>query len=390
MTRKISVGLALFAVVATVGASLGASRQRAAQRSAGTIAVPKFEVDPTWPPMLPNNWVMGEVSWVAVDRRDHVWILQRPRTVAADQADHAAPPVVEFDAAGTFVQAWGGPGDAYEWPDMEHGITVDYKNHVWIGGISPDGAFRLSDRSDDMLLKFTTAGKFIKQFGRRNASGGNKDTKNLKGPADVYVNPKTNEAYIADGYGNRRLIVLDADTGAFKRMWGAFGNVPLDEPPRKPGDPKPTAPLSEEGPGSPQFLTVHGLGVSNDGLVYVADRSNRRIQVFTLDGKFVTQAFIYRRGPSDRSVGGIAFSPDRSQQFMFLADYGNSRIVVVNRTTLEVVDSFGSRGSHAGDFRGLHNVAADSKGNLYTAEVQPGRRAQKFVFKGMSTAATRN
>ena len=186
------------------------------------------------------------------------------------------------------------------------------------------------------------------------------------------------------------MIVLDADSGAFKRMWGAFGNVPLDEPPRKPGDPKPTAPLSEEGPGSPQFLTVHGLGVSHDGLVYVADRSNRRIQVFTLDGKFVTQAFIYRKGPSDRSVGGIAFSPDRSQQFMFLADYGNSRIVVVNRTTLEVVDSFGSRGSHAGDFRGLHNVAADSKGNLYTAEVQPGRRAQKFVFKGMSTAATRN
>jgi DNA-binding beta-propeller fold protein YncE len=330
---------------------------------------------------------MGEVTWVTVDRRDHVWILQRPRTVAADQADRAAPPVVEFDAAGRFVQAWGGPADGYEWPDMEHGITVDYKDQVWIGGISPDGAFRVSDRSDDMLLKFTTGGKFIKQFGRRDASGGNKDTKNLKGPADVFVHPKTNEAFIADGYGNRRMIVLDADTGEFKRMWGAFGNVPLDAP-RVTGKAKPTAPLNEEGPGSPQFLTVHGLGVSNDGLVYVADRSNRRIQVFTLEGKFVTQAFIYRKGPSERSAGGIAFSPDPAQQFMYLADYGNSRIAIAKRATFEILDSFGSRGSHAGGFAGLHNVAADSKGNLYTAEVQPGNRAQKFVFKGMSTRAT--
>ena len=379
--------LAILIVAATGQRVLG--QPAAAQRSPGAVAVPRFQVDPTWPPKLPNNWVLGEVSWVTVDRRDHVWILHRPRTVAADQKDRAAPSVLEFDAAGKFVQAWGGPADAYEWPDMEHGITVDYKDEVWIGGISPDGAFRLSPHSDDMLLKFTTRGQFIKQFGRRNASGGNKDTKNLKGPADVYVHPKTNEAFIADGYGNRRVIVLDADTGAFKRMWGAFGNVPLDEPPGKPGEQKPTAPLDEEGPGSAQFLTVHGLGVSHDGLVYVADRSNRRIQVFTLGGKDVTQAFIFRQGPSGRSAGGVAFSPDSSQQFMYLADYGNSRIVVVDRKALEVLDWFGTRSTKPGDFQGLHNLAADSKGNLYTAEVQPGRRAQKFVFKGMSTAATR-
>jgi DNA-binding beta-propeller fold protein YncE len=373
-------------MVGAGGTRLAVSRPHVAQGSAETIAVPRFEVDPAWPPKLPNDWVMGEVTWVTVDRRDHVWILQRPRTVAADRADRAAPPVLEFDAAGKFVQAWGGPAAAYEWPDMEHGITVDYKDHVWIGGISPDGAVRVSDRSDDMLLKFTTGGEFIKQFGRRNASEGNNDTKNLMGPADVFVHPKTNEAFIADGYGNRRVIVLDADTGAFKRMWGAFGNVPVDVP-RITGAGKPTAPLNEEGPGSPQFLSVHGLGVSNDGLVYVADRSNRRIQVFTLGGKFVTQTFIHRRGPSDRSAGAVAFSPDPSQQFVYLADYGNSRIVIANRMTLDIVDSFGSRSSHAGDFQGLHNVAADSKGNLYTAEVNPGRRAQKFVFKGMSPAA---
>jgi hypothetical protein len=372
----------MVSVVVAAGLAFGVSQPRAEQGAAATIAVPKFEVDPAWPPKLPNDWVMGEVTWVTVDRRDHVWILQRPRTVTADLASRAAPPVLEFDAAGKFIQGWGGSADAYEWPDMEHGITVDYKDHVWIGGISPDGAFRLSDRSDDMLLKFTTGGKFITQFGRRNASGGNNDTKNLMGPADVFVHPRSNEAFIADGYGNRRVIVLDADTGAFKRMWGAFGNMPVDVP-RITGGGKPTAPLNEEGQGSPQFLSVHGLGVSNDGLVYVADRSNRRVQVFTLGGKFVTQAFFYRKGPSERSAGAVAFSPDPSQQFMYLADYGNSRIVVVNRMTLEIVDSFGSRGSRPGDFQGLHNVAADSKGNLYTAEVQPGRRAQKFVFKGM-------
>jgi DNA-binding beta-propeller fold protein YncE len=148
--------------------------------------------------------------------------------------------------------------------------------------------------------------------------------------------------------------------------------------------------LNEEGPGSPQFYGVHGLGVSHDGLVYVADRSNRRIQVFTLDGTFVTQAFIYRKGPSERSAGSVAFSPDPLQQFMYLADYGNSRVVVVNRRTLDIVDSFGSRGSQPGNFQGLHNVAADSKGNLYTAEVQPGRRAQKFVFAGLSTATRKS
>lgn len=373
-------------VAVTTGLAFGVSQPRAEQGSTATIAVPKFEVDPAWPPKLPNNWVMGEVTWVTVDRRDHVWILQRPRTVAAGLASRAAPPVLELDAAGAFIQGWGGPAGTYEWPDMEHGITVDYRDHVWIGGISPDGAIRLSDRSDDMLLKFTTGGTFIKQFGRRDASGGNKDTRNLMGPADVFVHPRTNEAFIADGYGNRRVIVLDADTGAFKRMWGAFGNAPVDVP-RITGGRKPTAPLNEEGPGSPQFFGVHGLGVSHDGLVYVADRSNRRIQVFTLGGNFVTQAFIYRTGPSERSAGSVAFSPDRSQRFMYLADYGNSRIVVVDRAKLEIVDSLGTRGSRPGDFQGLHNVAADSKGNLYTAEVQPGRRAQKFVVKGMSKAA---
>jgi DNA-binding beta-propeller fold protein YncE len=357
--------------------------------------VPKFEADPGWP-KLPNNWILGEVSSVAVDRRDHVWILHRPRSVPAEQQNRAAPAVLEFDAAGAFVKSFGGPSDAYEWSDSEHGIFVDHKDQVWLGGNNPMTT-SVSRRSDDMLLKFTTGGKFVAQYGHRDKSGGNKDTVNMKRPADVFVYPKTNEVFVADGYGNRRVIVLDADTGAFKRMWGAFSNTPLDPPPPPPpatppagGRPAAAAPPPKrEGPGPQQFGIVHSLEVSNDGLVYVADRDNSRVQVFTMDGKFITQAFFNRNEGGALTAAGLAFSPDAAQQFMYVADQSNSHIHVVVRKTLEVVDSFGKRSAAPGDFQGLHHIATDSKGNLYTAEAQVGRRAQKLVYKGTGAAGTR-
>src|SRR5215510_2387934 len=188
--------------------------------------VPVFEVDSTWP-KLPNNWVVGHVASVAVDSRDHVWMLHRPNTIPEDRRSHAAPPVLEFDASGKFVTAWGGPGNGYDWPDSEHGITVDYKDHVWIGGSAPV-APSLRNLDDDMLLKFDNKGKFLLQIGGRSVSKGNADTKSVHQSADVFVWAKTNEAFVADGYGNRRVIVFDADTGAFKRQWGAFGNPPID------------------------------------------------------------------------------------------------------------------------------------------------------------------
>ena len=401
--QKVAVAGAAVAVIAAVATI----SNRDAQAQANTTAkkYPVFEVDASWP-KLPNNWVVGHVASVAVDRRDHIFMLHRPNTIPEDRRSHAAPPVLEFDEKGKFVNAWGGPGKGYDWPDSEHGIAVDYKDHVWIGGSAPV-APSLRDLDDDMLLKFDNKGKFLLQIGGRSASKGNADTKSVHQSADVFVWPKTNEAFVADGYGNRRVIVFDADTGAFKRMWGAFGNTPIDVPaaPRgggaanaagrggaNAGGGRGAAPaLDTDGPGSQQFGgPVHAVKVSNDGLVYVADRPNRRVQVFTPDGKYITQTFINRSGPSPQSAAGLAFSPDAQQQFLYVADYGNSHIAVLDRKSLQLLYQFGQRSEKPGDFQGLHHLAIDSKGNLYTGEVAPGARAQRFVFKGMSDTVPAN
>ena len=223
--------------------------------------IPKFEVDPSWP-KLPSKHVWGQVSSVSIDERGHAWILQRPTTVRADQRDKAAPPVLEFDEAGNFIQGWGGPGQGYDWPETEHGIYADPKGFIWLGG---------NGRTDHHLVKFTRDGKFVMQIGRKGQSKGNKDTQNVKQAADTFVHTPTNELFVADGYGNRRIIVFDADTGAFKRMWGAFGNEPLDnvpEPAKVPEDQR--IPAKEvTGNGPDQFVQpVHAARVSKDGLVY--------------------------------------------------------------------------------------------------------------------------
>ena len=216
---------------------------------------------------------------MSIDADDNVWILQRPGTLAAEERARAAPPLLQFDSAGTFVQAWGGPNTGYEWPIYEHGVYVDPKGFVWIGGSGP---------KDNQVLKFTKSGKFVMQIGRAGHSKGNADTENLNQPADTFVYSKTNELFVADGYGNRRVIVFDADSGKFKRMWGAFGNVPTD------GAPNPASADADPN-GATQFVQpVHAARVSNDGLVYVSDRGGKRIQVFTIDGKFINQLFVGR------------------------------------------------------------------------------------------------
>jgi hypothetical protein len=392
--RLVVFALLVLALAAIVGSPNFA--QVAAARGSYAGKYPVFQVDPSWP-QLPNNWVFGLVSKIAVDQHDNVWIIHRPRSVPAGKT--AAPPVVEFDANGKFVQAWGGNGAGYDWPDNEHNVFVDHKDNVWISGTGSSGSPE-GPRSDDMILKFTTSGKFLKQLGGRTTSHGSKDPMSVNKPGDLWVSPKTNELYVADGYGNRRVIVYDAETLAFKRMWGAFGKPPEDDAtsggPGSSGGPtvgrgqgaEATGPkvLDTEGPGADKFASpVHGVLVSNDDILYVADRSNRRVQLFSPDGKYLKQLFVNRAGPASGSVSGMAFSPDKDQQFLYLSDYGNSHIVVVDRKTLQILYQFGKRSAAPGDFQGVHHIAVDSKGNLYAAEVAPGARAQKFNFKGMSS-----
>ncbi len=357
----------------------------AAQTTAAPRAVPKFEVDPSWP-KLPAKWVFGQVSSVSVDSDDHAWILQRPKTIRDDLKGMAAPPVLEFDAAGNFVQGWGGPGEGYDWPEIEHGIYVDPKGFVWIGG---------NGKSDNHLVKFTKAGKFVMQIGKKGASKGNTDTQNVKEAADTFVYAKTNELFVADGYGNNRVIVFDADTGAFKRMWGAFGKQPVDQPKAEPSKIPESARIAakeETGPGPDYLSTVHAARVSNDGLVYVSDRAGKRVQVFKLDGTYVTQKFIDRwcevpHCGNGQTVASTAFSQDPEQRFLYVASRSPARVWVLDRKTLEPLDSFGRPGIAPGEFYVLHHMNVDTKGNLYVTEVQDGKRAQKFVFKGLSTTA---
>jgi DNA-binding beta-propeller fold protein YncE len=349
------------------------------------LEAPKFKVEASWP-KVPSQWTLGIVSSTAIDEQDHLWVLQRPRTLTPAEKPRTAPAVLEFDAAGNFIQAWGGPGTGYNWPESEHGIYVDPKGFVWIGG----------QGEEDQLLKFTKAGKFVMQIGTPGQKKTNQDTKNVWKPADVFVHTKTNELFVADGYGNKRIIVFDADTGAFKRMWGAFGSVPMDDPPEAGESSRGNGPAPQPlGPDGPlQFVPpVHAVKVSNDGFVYVGDRGGRRVQVFTLDGKYVSQVFIGREchAPdcgNGTTAAGLAFSQDPEQRFLYVANRSQAQVMAFNRKTLEYLDSFGSWGSEPGQFGTLHHLSVDSKGNLYTAEVTPlkpvNRRVQKFTFVGLT------
>jgi DNA-binding beta-propeller fold protein YncE len=339
---------------------------------------PVFQLDPKWP-TIPNNWVLGEVTSIAVDSRDHIWVLHRPRSIPAERRANAAPPVLEFDTAGTLLGSWGGDAPGYDWPEREHGIQVDAKGFVWISGNggwpkpSPGGS------TDDMILKFTSTGKFVSQIGRRGQSTGDADTVNVHQPADVFVHAPTNELFVADGYGNHRVIVFDADSGKFKRMWGAFGNTPEAPAPAARGAAPPSATANPDGPS--QYGLVHAVKVSNNGTVYVADRVNNRIQTFTAAGKYLRQVKVTNEGGVTPVPAGFAFSPDARQQFLYVVDSGPMRVVIFDRETLTQIGAIGMRGPQPGEFDIVHHMAADSKGNLYTAEIVTNRRAQRFVLQ---------
>jgi hypothetical protein len=365
--RAVLAGLVVIAGANANWVSRAASAAQAGQAKARSL--PMFDVDRAWP-KVPAKWKLGDASSFAVDAKDNVWLLNRPRTLKPDQAAMAAPPVVVFDTAGNFIKAWGGASTGYEWPEREHGIHLDYKGFVWISGNNcpTNGLPGLKRVADDQLLKFTQDGKFVMQLGHSNQSTGNADTRNVHRAADMWVYPRTNELFVADGYGNHRVAVFDADSGAFKRMWGAFANKPVDDDHCEVVTPK----SFPEGPGPQNFSIVHAIRVAKDGMVYVADRENRRVQMFTADGKFVKQLV-----KTDTTFArDLALSPDPEQQFLYVGN--GPDIVVVDRKTLEPVGSI----KVAGMIGGGHQIATDSKGNIYIAQTTTG--LQKLAFKGMS------
>jgi hypothetical protein len=356
----------------------------AVQTAQRTAQAPIFQVDPLWPKPLPNAWVIGSTIGVAVDAQDHIWMLHRPSTLAKNEINmqpnpplaeyccRIAPPVLEFDQAGNLVSSWGGKGVGYDWPGGEHAIFVDHKDNVWVGS---------NNRTDGQILKFTRQGKFLLQIGHANIKPSSQSTVDLGAPANIEVDPTNNEVYVADGYANHRVIVFDADTGAYKRMWGAYGNKPDD---------------ADQGPYNPEVAPkqfrnpVHCSNLSKDNLVYVCDRSGDRIQVFRKDGTYIKEGFIARKTLGSGSAWDIGFSADPQQRFIYLTDGMNGRVHILVRDTLQVVGHIGQGGRYPGQFYGAHSIAVDSKGNMYTGETYEGKRLQRFLYKGLGNATTSN
>jgi DNA-binding beta-propeller fold protein YncE len=374
------------AATAAVSLAFGVAMSGCATQPAAD-APPSFHVDVSWPQALPNDWILGQVSGVATDVDNHVWVLQRPGSLSEDERGatlsppvskccRPAPPVLEFDASGKLLRSWGGPNAGYDWPSNEHGIHVDHRGFVWITG---------NGEKDGQILKFTGDGKFVLQVGKVGVQTGNADTTRLGQAAAVEVDPATNEVYVADGYYNKRVIVFDADTGVYKRHWGAYGRPPSDgEKPNLRRTHPPSAAQLEQF-GNP----VHCVRLSRDGLVYVCDRLNNRVQVFRKDGSFVKEFGVEPQTAGNGSVWDVALSRDPQQRYLFLADGRNNQVVTLLRDTGAVVSTLGRPGRYAGEFHWVHDLAIDSMGNLYAGEVDNGKRVQRFARRQQSGLPSR-
>jgi DNA-binding beta-propeller fold protein YncE len=355
-----------------------------AAEPAAVAGPPRYRVEPSWPAGLPNNWILGQVAGIAVDGDDHVWLVHRPRSLTAHEAAAVqnpptadccvpAPAVIEIDENGEFVQGWGGPTwdqetktwiePADAWPASEHGIFVDADGNVWLAG---------NGENDHIVMKYTKGGMRLMTIGRTGETGGSNDHERLGRPADIAVDTAAREVFVADGYLNRRVVVFDADTGIYKRHWGAYGNRPDDSA------------LAAYSPGAEPAKDftgpVHSVRLASGGLVYVADRTSNRVQVFRRDGTFVKEGVLAAWTLDQGAAWDLELSPD--ERWLFVADGHNKKVWILDRETLEVASSFGRGGRQAGQFEWVHNLAADSRGNLYTSEVNTGKRVQRFSPDG--------
>jgi hypothetical protein len=416
MKRTIYTGAVIAAVASFLGVGSMVMNKRA--QAAGVMA-PRFEVDPLWPKPLPNHWVIGQTIGLDVDSRDNVWIIHRPgsfdssgkETYAMTDSARccvAAPDVLEFNPAGELIGHWG-RAEGHDWPSSNHGITVDSKGNVWLGangpgqsapppgaaaapagaptptrgagangpeaGVSRSGA-TAGSYHDSFILKFTADGHFLGEIGGANKSKGSNDAESVRGVAQIRFNNE-GELIAADGYGNKRVSVWDPETMKLKRYWGAYGNKQIDDAAPGPYDPK--APVAK------QFRNpVHCAVPSNDGLIYVCDRVNDRIQIFKNDGTYVKEIFVLKNTRGDGSVWEIAFSKDKNQKYLYLADGANEQIHIFDRASMNELTAFGDGGRQPGQFYAVHNIATDSKGNIYTTETYRGQRVQKFTYRGLA------
>jgi DNA-binding beta-propeller fold protein YncE len=361
--EKLTVGVAL--VLLPIGGACAG--QDASEATAG---VPTFQADPNWP-LLPADFEWGLVIGIVADSRGHVWTSSRSE-------------IAEWDPEGNLVQSWNATGPDGSWRAI-HGLFVDHNDYVWTNA-----------RESHLTLKFTREGEHLLTIGRQDESGGSNDPTRMGRPSDIWVDPVDNEVFIADGYLNRRVIVFDGVTGEYLRHWGAYGERPDDDYQPDPASQEP----------SRQFNTAHGIAGSRDGLVYVADRINNRIQVFQQNGEFVKESVLRPRcqpegqlevpGCATEAAFSVGFSPDEAQTYLYVADGGSHVIVVLRRSDLVKVDEFGGLGTGTGQLGRPHNLTVDPQGNIFVAEAggpwivdrvqgdsaQAGRRPQKFTFTG--------
>jgi len=358
--------------------------QQTLEQSANAVnndrMVPQFVDDPYWPQPLPNKWLLGRTIGIAVDERDHLYVVHRDQDamfmsqelgldLGRAECCSAAPPILEFDREGNLINAWGGPGEGYTWPESNHGIDVAPNGNVWIGG---------NGSGDSHVLVFTREGQFVREIGYPGEPINSNSTTSFGRVAEIAIDASAGEAYLADGYGNKRVAVVDLATGAFKRYWGAYGNPPIDDRVTYiPGEPLPQ-----------QFVgPVHCAEPSNDDLIYVCDRGADRIQVFRPDGTFVKEGQVAPQTLAG-STWDIAFSKDAEQEFIYVADGANFKVHVLDRESLEVLAEFGDGGRQPGLFFGTHSIITDSFGNIYTTETYEGKRVQKFLYQGLKPLGT--
>ena len=409
-SRKFMLAAGVAGVLAILATGQAALHQNiigsANAQAPGAIMVPVFRADGNWPKPLPNGWVIGSTIGLAVDTKDNVWIVHRPGTLAQKEsyltrheADccTAAPDVLEFDQKGNLMHHFGQVA-GHDWPSSNHGVTVDKAGNVWLGangaaqpgppagsaeqfaprrpatpGATPgaEGGGEAGRYHDSFILKFSQDGQFLGEIGTANGSKGSLDTENVRGVAQIRFLPD-GTLVAADGYGNHRVSEWDPVTMKLKRMWGAYGKPPSDDP------------IPHYNPDSPQFGNpVHCAEPSGDGLIYVCDRTNNRIQVFKFDGSYVNQYPIEVDSRGDGSAWEIAFSRDAAQKYMYISDGTNEKIHVWDRASMKELYWFGGGGRQPGQFYAVHSIVTDSKGDIFTTETYEGKRVQKFLYKGL-------